>query len=332
MTSLLTPTKPRKKAAGKDVHIITPDPKRKLDTTDDEATSSTPSKKRSLKVDMIDESIKDLVSKESITNIYVSDEVKEIYKIVHRATGATGGNGYNGAIYGELTAGSFQKIVNFMTEMCELNEQSRFIDVGSGLGKPNLHVLQSPQVCLSVGVELEEIRWILSMHNLMYYLRKLDKSVEEEDADLAEDSLHLCQNRAVNFICGDIDVAKSLDPFTHIYMYDLGFPPDLQQSIANKFNHSVSPKYLISYRPPHRVIDEYGYQVESIHQMNTKMHGKSLFSDSLDSSNLIPFLFFRFRRISYGIFLQASWKSSYKTRTCKSKEDFPFNDHPEYNF
>jgi DNA-binding transcriptional MerR regulator len=296
MTSLLTPTKSRKRGLEKDVHIITPDLKRKLDTTDDEATSSTPSKKRSIKVDLIDEFAKYSVAKEAISNaVYVSDEVKEVYKIVQRATGATGGNGYNGAIYGELTAGSFQKIVNFMTEMCELNPQSRFIDVGSGLGKPNLHVLQSPQVCLSIGVELEEIRWILSMHNLMYYLRNLDKVEEEEQeeqTDHAEETSRLRQNRAVNFICGDIDVAKSLDPFTHIYMYDLGFPPDLQQSIANKFNHSVSPKYLISYRPPHRVIDEYGYQVEAIHQMNTKMCGKSNYFYLLHTS--LNFFLFRF--------------------------------------
>lgn len=26
------------------------------------------------------------------------------------------------------------------------------------------------------------------------------------------------------------------DPFTHIYQFDLGFPPVLQQSIARKFN------------------------------------------------------------------------------------------------
>lgn len=27
------------------------------------------------------------------------------------------------------------------------------------------------------------------------------------------------------------------DPFTHIYMFDLGFPPPLQKSIAHKFNN-----------------------------------------------------------------------------------------------
>lgn len=57
-------------------------------------------------------------------------------------------------------------------------------------------------------------------------------------------------------------------------MYDLGFPPPLQQSIARKFNSSVHAKYLISYRPPHRVIDEYLYAVEFIDRIPTAMHGK----------------------------------------------------------
>jgi hypothetical protein len=63
------------------------------------------------------------------------------------------------------------------------------------------------------------------------------------------------------------------DPFTHIYMYDLGFPPPLQQSIALKFNNSVHAQYLVSYRPPHRVINEYKYDVELVDRVATSMHG-----------------------------------------------------------
>lgn len=77
----------------------------------------------------------------------------------------------------------------------------------------------------------------------------------------------------VNFVVGDIDSADSLDPFTHIYMYDLGFPPPLQRSIAEKFHRSVHARYLISYRCPRRVIDEYGYKVRPICQINTSMFG-----------------------------------------------------------
>ena len=93
----------------------------------------------------------------TVTTIH--SRVDKIYKIVRKMTGALGGNGYNGAIYGELTMHSMQKIVDILIQKCSLTHHSRFIDVGSGLGKPNFHVAQYPAVQLSIGVELEEIRW-----------------------------------------------------------------------------------------------------------------------------------------------------------------------------
>jgi hypothetical protein len=204
--------------------------------------------------------------------IKCSPRVEKAYQIVRTCTGTLGGNGTTGAIYGELTMGSMQRVINLMVEKCELNDQSRFIDVGSGLGKPNLHAAQDPQCRLSVGVELETIRWQLSMYNLKCLLPECTRGKEknEKSSDITKDTPLLS---GVNFMVGDIDEADYTDPFTHIYMYDLGFPPPLQQSIANKFNNSQYAQYLISYRPPRRVIDEYGYDVEFVDQITTSMHG-----------------------------------------------------------
>ena len=53
----------------------------------------------------------------------------------------------NGACAGELTKGSMQRVINILTGECNLTQVSLFVDVGSGLGKPPLHVAQvaSPQ-------------------------------------------------------------------------------------------------------------------------------------------------------------------------------------------
>ena len=80
----------------------------------------------------------------------------------------------------------------------------------------------------------------------------------------------------VFFINDDIDAAVTLDPFTHIYMFDVGFPPALQQRIARKFNGSAYADYLISYRAPYLVINQYGFDVEFMEQLSTSMHGKQL--------------------------------------------------------
>ena len=61
-----------------------------------------------------------------------------------------GGNGSGGAIYGEMTIGSFQKIVDYMKKNLEFSEDSKFLDIGSGRGKPTLHVSQDPGVSLSM--------------------------------------------------------------------------------------------------------------------------------------------------------------------------------------
>lgn len=72
---------------------------------------------------------------------------------------------FEGAIYGELTMVSMQKIVNVLKSKCDMNSDSRFIDVGAGLGKPNFHVAQDPAVRISIGVELEKIRWQVYLSN-----------------------------------------------------------------------------------------------------------------------------------------------------------------------
>lgn len=95
-------------------------------------------------------------------SIKIPQEVQEVYSIIRKKTGTLGGNGYNGAIYGELTVGSMQKVVNILKDKCEMDHKSLFIDVGAGLGKPNMHVSQDPAVRISIGVELEVIRWQVS--------------------------------------------------------------------------------------------------------------------------------------------------------------------------
>mmetsp|Transcript_32796 Transcript_32796/g.55299 ORF Transcript_32796/g.55299 Transcript_32796/m.55299 type:complete len:431 (-) Transcript_32796:162-1454(-) len=204
------------------------------------------------------------------TSLKVNWRVEKAYKILRSVTGQLGGNGYNGAIYGELTMRSMQRVINILVEQCGLNHTSRFIDVGAGLGKPNFHAAQDPAVRLSLGVELEEIRWQLSMHNMDHFLPSVEGSASSSSSAAGRGETLF---GGVHFVMDDIDNAQCTDPFTHIYMFDLGFPPPLQKSIAKKFNESVHAECLVSYRPPRRVIHEYGYAVDFVTQVLCSMHG-----------------------------------------------------------
>lgn len=147
--------------------------------------------------------------------IEIPDNVQRVYQIVHKHTGNIGGNGHGGAIYGELTTGSMQKMTNLMIEHTGLSKDSRFIDVGCGLGKPNIHVAQYPGVDFSYGIEMEHVRWMLGIANLYQVL----ETAKKDGDDIEEESKigHHCY-----FAHGDITEANFFDPFTHVYMFDIG--------------------------------------------------------------------------------------------------------------
>ncbi len=140
----------------------------------------------------------------------VQKNTRQVYAVVNKMTGSIGGNGHGGAIYGELTVGSMQKMIDLMKVHTNFGPESRFIDVGSGLGKPNLHVAQDPGVEFSYGIEMEKVRWVLGMSNLNMVLQRAEKKPNEN-------ILHRCM-----FEHGDITYAKYFDPFTHVYMFDIG--------------------------------------------------------------------------------------------------------------
>jgi hypothetical protein len=78
------------------------------------------------------------------------------------------------------------------------------------------------------------------------------------------------------FAHDDVDSAKSLNPFTHIYMFDIGFPYNLLISIAKKFNCSLYATCLISYQTPSKIINTFGFEVIYIGQLLTSMLGKCI--------------------------------------------------------
>lgn len=152
-----------------------------------------------------------------VAELPIQQNVRQVYKIVKRLTGSLGGNASSGPIYGELTMHSMQKMINLMKEHTGFSAESRFIDVGSGIGKPNLHVTQDPGVCFSYGIEVEEARWVLGMTCLNGVLGEAASQASNR-LTVDERILHRCV-----FEKGDIRQAKIFDPFTHVYMFSIGY-------------------------------------------------------------------------------------------------------------
>ncbi|KAI9914761.1 hypothetical protein PsorP6_008232 [Peronosclerospora sorghi] len=194
-----------------------------------------------------------------VERTFTDHEVSEVYKTIRKQTGSLGGNAAGGAIYGEITQASFQRVVDYLKDECELSESSCFVDVGSGLGKPNFHVSVDPGVQISYGIELEELRWHLSLHNLRSVLSL--KSQRQKPLSTV-------------FTAGDITHAHTFEPFSHVYSFDVGFPPDVMDTMAAMFNRS-SAKYFVSFHSPRKIVDVYGFLVENIGRVATSMAGSS---------------------------------------------------------
>lgn len=194
--------------------------------------------------------------------VAVPHNVQHVYKRINKITREIGGNGSVGPIYGELTIGSMQKMVNLMIQYSHLSQESRFIDIGSGVGKPNFHVAQFPGVSFSCGIEVEFNRWLLGTACLKAVL---DEAVKQGDEATGSKIL----GNTV-FLNRDIVEAESFDPFTHVYMFSIGFPPTLWFNLSEKWNSSQS-SYLICYHGPKDIIHKYAFEVELVIQTTTSM-------------------------------------------------------------
>ena len=195
-------------------------PRRDLFSVAETATAVTPSSATKRKAGTSISSEKEPSAKRSLFGRFVEpikcqQNVKDMYSIVRRLTGAIGGNGYSGPIYGELTMGSMQKVIDLMVKETNFSSSSRFIDVGSGIGKPNLHVAQYPGVEFSCGVEMEQVRWSLGMTCLRAVLDAASKQSNNipQEEKLVGNTIFLHKN---------VTEAKSFDPFTHVYMFSIG--------------------------------------------------------------------------------------------------------------
>ena len=180
-----TPTQTKKSvsrtsADEKDTNIVTPVATKVRNVK----LTTTPKSSRKARIPLIGDEVDDEInenlntsnlsaivspSKPVKSTLHVDSKVEKVYKIVQKTTGALGGNGSTGAIYGELTTRALQRVYNIMVDKCNLTSASRMIDVGAGLGKPSFHAAQDPALRLSLGAELEDIRWIVSFFFFTLY-------------------------------------------------------------------------------------------------------------------------------------------------------------------
>ena len=102
-----------------------------------------------------------------------------------------------------------QKDVQFMVNSTRFVTASWFLNVGSGIEKPNLHVAQYPAVEFLCGVQIEYSQWLLGMTCLKACLKAV--AVSSAPFLLAE-----AVQGNIMFLFNTIIKAQTFDPFTHM--------------------------------------------------------------------------------------------------------------------
>ena len=94
-------------------------------------------------------------------------EINDAFKVIQsQGSGRIGGESSPDApLYGEISLGSLDELVESLKEYCDLGTSSIFMDVGSGTGKPSIYLAHNPGLCCSIGIECDKTRWCLSMQN-----------------------------------------------------------------------------------------------------------------------------------------------------------------------
>ena len=135
-------------------------------------------------------------------------------------------------------------MLRILREECDLNTSSVFLDVGSGLGKPNLHAY-------SIGIDSV-------LHRVHLVMQNLKRCAVDQ---------RLVNN--IHFTHCDVKGIGSLSPCTHVCAFDVGFDNTTMSAMADAFMNS-NAKWIILYKPL-ATVARFGFDVTLVNQIQTTM-------------------------------------------------------------
>lgn len=211
------------------------------------------------------------------------------FRSLAQSNGGHGADGSGGAAYGELRKGGENKLHQCLIKYCGAGPRSRMLDIGSGCGRVVARHAQHG-AAISGGIELIRDRAEVSY--------SAHRRMINDEGKRGIDQIW----QTMSFMQGDASAAKTFDPFTIVYEFDLAvslifllclqwnyillltakcslshfpckFDPAYFQAISPAFNNSKTCQYFISYKKPGVIIEEYHFNVELHHKETVNMTG-----------------------------------------------------------
>ena len=151
---------------------------------------------------------------------------RKVLRIAQRATGELGGGGAGGPIYGELTPRSMGKVIDALAACCGLDARAP-ARRRRGAGMPSLVAAQRAARAARRRVRGGAVGAVDPQPR-----RRARRGLARRRAGL---------NTAVAFV-RHAARATTLDPCTHVYMFDTGFPAATLARLAELFNASSTAR------------------------------------------------------------------------------------------
>ncbi|KAL3160311.1 hypothetical protein ABBQ38_009701 [Trebouxia sp. C0009 RCD-2024] len=197
------------------------------------------------------------------------DRVKALYYIMQSAENKLGGGEGIEGLYGSLTRTGMQKVLHSLSKSCGLDQSSRLVDVGAGLGRPLLHALIHPGIASGYGIEIDQIK----CSKAHAFLRQSAAALLKRGFTSKELAVPVVK-------CSAIEKISSLDPATHAYSFWEGVPIDAKCAFGSLFAASRTLKAVavvqraMRQADPAEVMAELGFgQVDLVSSFAVSMSG-----------------------------------------------------------
>lgn len=182
-------------------------------------------------------------------------------------------------MYGETREKGLRNIFHKMSNY-GFDETAVLLDIGSGRGVPNIVASYQNLPFSSVGVELDEKAYYLSLSNLLYVLENdlniKNANILKENVSINEhpDSLKkktIFPKNRIGFFKADATSLDTFEPVTHVYSFDAAMPIWMVKKFVDLFNISKTTYCYVSYRKD--LVETLGLDGKKTHGISTQMMG-----------------------------------------------------------
>ncbi|KAH8584485.1 uncharacterized protein ELE39_002579 [Cryptosporidium sp. chipmunk genotype I] len=178
-------------------------------------------------------------------------------------------------MYGEIREKGLRRIFLKMAKY-GLDNTSILLDIGSGRGVPNIVASFQNNLFSSIGVELDEKAFFLSLSNHLHILESRKNTVTNatiENLNISSVSTYSKANKkiSIGFFKGDATILESFEPVTHIYSFDAAMPIWMIKKFVDLFNVSSTTYCYVSFRKD--LVETLGIKAKRIHGISTQMMG-----------------------------------------------------------